>query len=235
VVVVVGGGWDPGSNVKVAVVPTAPVSTGATQPKPISVGTFPVDAGGNFTGPITLPPDMKPGTVRVEVLGLALAKVTVRGFDVVFSINADADATDEVGNPSISARLLNGESQIEITGRDWDPTSLITLTMFSDPTSLGTHRIDSDGTFRVVVATPAGKEPGAHRIQGDGFRNRKPATRNAQVELTALGAPLGTSPTSDALALTGSEAARLTFIALLLVTSGAFLVGSLRRRHNQAD
>jgi hypothetical protein len=218
---VTGDDWDAGSSVRVSV---SDVGPDVQSPTPVVVGTFVVGADGTFEGDVTLPASAT-GTQHVEVLGFALAKASVNGFDVVYFVNTEESVQTD-NDPTLGARLINDETNLVIWGANWDPGSRINLTMFSSPSSLGEFVIKADGTFEVTVPTPLEKEAGPHRIQGDGYNTKRPRTRNATVMLSSR--PLAQQPSE--LALTGaSTAERLAIAAGLLMLAGLVLVSTQRR------
>lgn len=63
-----------------------------------------------------------------------------------------------------SSLTVNVGGDLTIASQGWQPSSIVTVTMFSDPVELGTVRAGADGRFVATFPVPAGTELGSHRV-----------------------------------------------------------------------
>jgi len=113
--------------------------------------------------------------------------------------------------------------------------STVTITMASDPVTLGTATADANGTFSAPVPIPSNASVGEHTINATG-----PGAEGGTVSLTAsftvlahaTAAAPGTAPAQAALAFTGSSDTPIyAGVGIVLVVVGAvLLVITVRRR-----
>ncbi|MCZ2813338.1 MULTISPECIES: hypothetical protein [unclassified Modestobacter] len=118
-------------------------------------------------------------------------------------------------------KVVAGE-KVTISGKDFLPGSTVQLLVYSDPVSLGTVTVLSDGTFSATVTLPKDLANGVHHLVATGV-DVNGNVRNLVVEVTVSG---GTA----VLAFTGFSP--LPFVGagvLALGVGGGLLVASRRR------
>lgn len=134
----------------------------------------------------------------------------------------------------VTGTLVVGE-KITVTGQSFEPDTVVTVELHSDPVELGTATVQSDGTFALTATIPTGTPAGQHDI----------VVLAGGVELATLaitiaaaddgGAVGGGSGGDDPLASTGADLgivwAGLAAAVLLLALGATLLV--MRRRRDQ--
>ncbi|MBW3589284.1 MAG: hypothetical protein KY429_07685 [Actinobacteria bacterium] len=78
-----GGGFCPGTQVTVTLVPT-----GSTTGAPRALGTFTTDASGNFAGSVIIPTDTPPGTYTLQATGQSSDCVATRVLSANLTVRA---------------------------------------------------------------------------------------------------------------------------------------------------
>ena len=76
----------------------------------------------------------------------------------------------------------------EVSGSGFHPNSLVSIVLFSEPTSLGSVMTNAEGSFGRVVTFPAGVEPGDHRVEVSGLsQDSEPVSYTWYLELNPEG------------------------------------------------
>jgi hypothetical protein len=125
---------------------------------------------------------------------------------------------------------------VQSTG--WQAGSSVTVTLHSDPVTLGALTADASGNVSGNFSVPAGTPAGAHTVVLDG-KDAQAATKQVTLNITVAtsttggtggtGGTTGTG-TAGALAFTGDITRNLASVALLLIAAGLFLLGQASRR-----
>ena len=118
---------------------------------------------------------------------------------------------------------------LTIRGTGYAPNSEVALVVYSAPVSLGTVVTDIFGEFSTEVVVPA-TLAGEHTIAAIGADPRgNPRAMRLDITVAADNPAVPTpAPTSPDLALTGAAAAGTASLGLLMVFSGAIMVGAVR-------
>lgn len=116
--------------------------------------------------------------------------------------------------------LIPGSSYL-VTGSGFAPNSLVEIVIYSTPTTLGTARANSQGSFATNVGIPASLATGTHHIAALGVSGSSVAEANAVISVTV---------SEQDLANTGSRSGWLILLALLLFAMGAILLSARRNR-----
>jgi hypothetical protein len=108
---------------------------------------------------------------------------------------------DAAGGRSSLTVVPGGD--LTIASQGWQPSSVVTVTMFSDPVELGTVRAGADGRFVASFAVPAGTELGSHRVVLTGVgADGEPAEVVLSLEVTAASAGSASPTAPKSLAFT---------------------------------
>ncbi len=126
-----------------------------------------------------------------------------------------------VGDSSPEASNLTAGSQISVSGNGFSPGVTITITIESDPVTLGTTQSDENGAFTFTGTIPADFTNGAHTVKASGQNNDGTLVLNRGVTVSG-GAPAE-------LAFTGSNSMIALILAVSLAGAGALLVAISRR------
>lgn len=116
-----------------------------------------------------------------------------------------------------------------VTGTGFEPNSLITLVLHSDPVTLGTVTANANGSFTDEVTVPSDTPPGDHTIiASDTYGD----TASTEIVVTAAvtGANSTTSSGGSGLAFTGADIAALTSVGAVALALGGMLVLATRKR-----
>ena len=160
-------------------------------------------------------------TVRVTLLATAC----------VLALAAPAIAANYPPNsPNLGTdkSAVPGGGSLTITSDGWQPSTIVTFTLNSDPVSLGTTTVSSAGTFSYSTTIPC-VDPGTHTIVADGTGSNG-AARSSSTTITVQACATGGD---DSMPVTGSNTTRtlLTIVAVLLLVGSALLIVGLRRRN----
>ena len=122
---------------------------------------------------------LKPGQTKVEQGGQAVSvavvpNATVTGLNVVannWSLNFVPKAATGAVVPleSTSSITINRGGQVEVSGTNYLPNSIVKVWIFSEPTLLGEFLTDANGNFEKSVPIPASLALGNHTIQVAGI------------------------------------------------------------------
>jgi LPXTG-motif cell wall-anchored protein len=127
----------------------------------------------------------------------------------------------------------------QLTSSGWAPNASLTGTLNSTPVSLGTFVADASGNVSQTITVPAGFAVGAHTVTLTGAVTGVATAVTASVPITVVAADAATTPTTAAstttvatgtLPVTGSETGGLVELGLVLVGTGAAVLGVSRRR-----
>jgi chondroitin AC lyase len=141
----------------------------------------------------------------------------------------------EPGTPTLQVTgtpVVGGK--ITVLGVAFDPGTVVTVELHSDPVELGTVTVDGTGAFSLTATIPADTDPGEHEIVvlGGGVEL---ATFALTISPAASDGGPGTTPADDdPLAGTGTDPVAMgtgLALALLLLVGGAAAVMLRRRRH----
>jgi chondroitin AC lyase len=141
----------------------------------------------------------------------------------------------EPGTPTLQVTgtpIVGG--RITVSGLAFEPGTIVTVELHSDPVELGTATVDGTGAFSLTATIPADTDPGAHEIVvlGGGVEL---ATFALTIAPAASDGGPGTTPADgDPLAGTGIDPIAMgngLALALLLLVGGAAAVLLRRRRH----
>jgi hypothetical protein len=134
---------------------------------------------------------------------------------------------------AIDPSLISCGGSVTATGSGWQAGATITLTLASDPQTVGTAVVASDGTFNSTFTPPSTLDEGAHTVTASGTAANGLHT-DLSTTLTVRSCPAaGAVPVrGGALAFTGSDNTGLIVaIAVLLLLLGAVLtIAAARRR-----
>jgi hypothetical protein len=182
-----------------------------------------VDSGGAFTAASSTPP-------FVTVGGGGGTTTTTIGGTTTTTSGGTTTTSAGGGSVSGSASQASPGGTLTLNGTGFKPNDTLTITLHSDPVTLGTVTADPSGAFSTVVTIPADTAPGAHTIVVSGT-DGKTATFSLTVvaavtATTAATAVLGAQvqQSSTPLAFTGLDAKQLLLVGLLFLLSGAFVV-----------
>lgn len=132
--------------------------------------------------------------------------------------------------------LVPGE-ETTITGSGWEPGSIVSFLLFSDPVRLGTAEVTADTTFTAELEIPDSVAPGTHTLQVRGTdESGAPRVEELTIEVLAAGTDSDDVATAGAttLAFTGtSTAVGLGLAAVLLIAGGVALLIARRRRRSR--
>jgi hypothetical protein len=118
---------------------------------------------------------------------------------------------------------------VDVTGSGFCLNCTITLTLHSNPVTLGTTTSDGNGSFSTSVSIPSGTEPGSHAIVA--------TDPDGDSASTAILVSATTGPTiaaSSGLAFTGADIAALSAIGAVALAVGGMLILTGRRRRRAA-
>lgn len=141
--------------------------------------------------------------------------------------------TAGVGSTTVS---LGG--QVTVTGSGWRAGSQVTITLLSNPRTLGTAQVDQDGTFSTTVTVPSDVPPGRHtlRLSGTGA-DGTPRTVDTRLQVKPAAPPDEAPPEQQppALAATGmnSGLGAAAGLGLLVAGAGALLLARRRQARQQ--
>jgi chondroitin AC lyase len=174
---------------------------------------------------------------------LQAAKAALTSADAT---QADVDAAAAALRAAIGGLAEPGTPTLQVTGTPvvggkvtvwglaFDPGTVVTVELHSEPVELGTATVDGTGAFSLTATIPTDTDPGAHEIVvlGGGVEL---ATFALTISPAASDGGPGTTPADDdALAGTGTDPVAMgtgLALALLLLVGGAAAVKLRRRRH----
>ena len=148
----------------------------------------------------------------VSVFGLALATPA-------FAYGPNA-ATVTTSTSSIAPG-----GSFTVQGSNFQPNATVTVTLHSNPVTLGTTTANSSGDFSIVVTIPSDTVPGTHEVIATDT-----AGDSASTEIVVT----GTVPvaTSSGLAFTGADIAALSGVGAIALALGGMLILTGRRRRS---
>lgn len=151
------------SAVTVATVPSAPV--------PDQTGELPEPAPGKAV--VTV--DGKPQAVSLEVIDNSYLRLSSDGFSMDLASIGINDQLIPITDIEAVIRIIRGEgASVQVKGFGFEPGTVITLYVFSEPQMLGHVPVRENGTFEGTLAIPADLELGRHTLQANGVvRNTK--------------------------------------------------------------
>jgi len=162
-------------------------------------------------------------TVR-RLLGLCAVSVATLALGV--SAAGAAEYPPSSASASASASTVSPGGTLTITGSGCLANSEVSMTLLSDPVSLGLVTANAGGAFSTAVTIPADTPAGAHTIVvactgADG----NAVTQNIAIAVAA------SASRSDTLPRTGSDSPPVILIgAGLLLVGGVLAVAARRRR-----
>ncbi len=219
---------------------TAPTTTTTTAPTtttttaPTTTTTAPTTATPAPGGPVELIVGDRRTTPEVDQRddGTTLA---IRGGGVELTIRS-LDAGGDPRPLDDSGRLVVGrDGEIESSAAGYAPGSKLTMSMFSDPVTLGIFPVKADGTLSAAAVVPASVPLGEHTLQMDGIHDSASHTVRVAVLVVedanrAVEPEGGSAPVPASLAYTGSEGWLGTLGVALLVAGCLVTVAATRRR-----
>lgn len=126
---------------------------------------------------------------------------------------------------SVSSSTATPGGTVSVQSSGWQADSSVSLTLFSDPVSLGSVTADSSGAFSTTVTIPSGTAAGAHRIVLSGTdANGNAATQEIAITVTVAAG-------DGSLPRTGSDSPPYILFGAGLLLVGAVLAVVARRRH----
>jgi len=113
----------------------------------------------------------------------------------------------------------------------------VTITLFSDPTTLGSAVANAVGVASMQATIPTDTPLGTHVIQASGESASGPLTQSVTVTVVPAAQAGAGAAVSGALPRTGSSGTiPLTRVAAVLIAAGGALVfGARRRRHRDRE
>lgn len=138
----------------------------------------------------------------------------------------------------INSRTIAQNGTITLSGTCWQPSSAVTLVMYSSPSILGTFAVDSSGRLNANSLVPCAKETGNHRVVATG-RDQAGRTVSATVDVKvttggcrtqvagATASPAKASAQPNA--RTGAQATLVVQLSLALVVCGSAAMALSRR------
>ena len=223
--------WDTSLTVKnMAETSTTPAGS---PDSPVLAGAYEIrlfcDIGSSFQSPnrINEPEPPTPRSDAEVIKPFTVTSSTTSSTTTTTSLPSSTPvptATTSVATASPSTVAPGGN--VTVTGGGMAPSADLTLTLFSDPISLGTARADASGNFSVVVTIPADTSPGEHRLVVSG-RGPQGEVHESVATLT-----VGTSG-GNALVRTGPDTGGMMQLAIGLCALGVMLVGLATYRFRQ--
>jgi hypothetical protein len=143
-------------------------------------------------------------------------------------------APTNVGGTVTPSTVAPG-GNITVQSSGWQANSSVTVTLHSDPVTLGALTADGSGNVSGSFSVPAGTATGAHTVVLDG-KDAQAATKQVTLNVTVASSTTGGTTTgtgtgtAGALAFTGDLTRNLASVALLLIAAGLFLLGQASRR-----
>ena len=132
---------------------------------------------------------------------------------------------------ALSAATARPGAPLTVSAAGFVPGETVVVVLHSEPVVLGTAVADDDGAIRLLTTVPAGTALGDHRIEAVGGSSQRWATTPLVVAVPpAPATPARPATARPALAATGSEAAGLGGVTLLLLVVGLGLVAVGRSR-----
>lgn len=204
---------------------TATVTGGVTIPAITNTATCP--NGATVSGALS-----KTGTV--------VDKITIFPPGVAVPSTTTTTTTTTTVPAKASSSSVTAGGQITLSGNGWKAGSTVTLTLHSDPVSLGTATVDASGAFTKTVTIPADTTAGTHTISISGTDPAgAPRTVSLTITVSAATTAASTAPSTAAstaptnqLPRTGSSSMPMTLAGLALLAVGGLLVLQGRRRVN---
>jgi hypothetical protein len=99
--------------------------------------------------------------------GNPLRPATVGATGTIGTVTANAEQSCGVQGCAAAVPCIQGCS-VHIQGSDFDPQARLQVVLHSDPVTLGTVTVDSDGNLDAYVQVPTSVPPGAHILTLDG-------------------------------------------------------------------
>lgn len=136
---------------------------------------------------------------------------------------------------AISSPNVVAGGSFTVSGEGWLAGSEVELELRSDPVSLGTAKVNAEGSFSTGVTIPSSVPAGDHTLVVTGIdANGEPRVEQLAVVVAASsgGDPLASADdtSSDGLAYTGMDFTLGTAALIALLTAGAVAFGIGRRR-----
>ncbi len=127
----------------------------------------------------------------------------------------------QLGDSSPASSNLIAGASITLAGSGYKPGATITITIESDPVTLGTAIADATGAFTFSGAIPADFSNGSHTIKAAGQSNDGTLVLTQPVDITG--------GTPEELAFTGTSSMVAVILALSLTGAGGVLIAISRR------
>jgi len=152
------------------------------------------------------PTELKPGVGTIVVNGESVSilveptvdgsRLTIIGAGIAFTIDAVGPAGAALPLAPDGSLVLSQSGEFTMSGFGFDPSSSVTLFMFSTPTQLGTLPVPRNGALLGSVTIPASTSTGDHTIQAVGTGvDGMPMTVSLGVRVLTPTAALGAHPT----------------------------------------
>ena len=136
-----------------------------------------------------------------------------------------------------SIRVVANRVYITVSGSGWPPHILITVTIASTPTVLGTTTTDSSGSFTFTGPLPYGLTAGNHTVTAYGGGQSASTVIYLAPGLPGVISPAtvtSATPSSSGLAFTGADETLTASAGALAIGGGGMLVMASRKRKRKA-
>lgn len=100
--------------------------------------------------------------------GGSTTSTTAGGSTTTSSTSTTLGANDTTGTLTVSPSTVAPGGSISVAGTGFRPNTQVTLTLFSDPVSLGTLTSNASGAISGSVSIPAATPTGAHKVEAKG-------------------------------------------------------------------
>ncbi len=180
-----------------------PAPTTDPEPTPTPTATASVIA---TPSPTPTPTDLRPGEGTVVVNGASSpvrveptadgSGLVVTGGGIQITIDAVGAAGNRLPLAPDGSLVLSQFGDLTMAGTGFDPSSIVTLFMFSTPVDLGSLHVGAGGAISGSVRIPMNTESGDHTIQAVGTGpDGKPVTVSLGVRVLSPAAARGANPT----------------------------------------
>ncbi|HWK58579.1 MAG TPA: filamin/ABP280 repeat domain-containing protein, partial [Parapedobacter sp.] len=113
--------------------------------------------------------DGQPENVTLEVIDNSYLRLSGDGFAMDLASIGINDQLIPITDVEAVIRIIRGEgASVRVTGYGFEPGTVITLYVFSEPQLLGHIPVQENGTFEGTLAIPADLELGRHTLQANG-------------------------------------------------------------------